>query len=177
MTIRELFRQAVATPMPKQPNNDNASYFEFDAMRGAFQRWVVEDKVARRLVAAARDEARPQARPRRRRKARKRCVTPRSKIFGSSEEQQQVWPVRARTASSPPAVVTPKSATARRCHVSNGGLFEAPIKCVWSRPSIGRMILLSPVTTLWTSAAERQPPSAPVCIRPGGSHVRSFNPF
>ncbi|MET3522202.1 hypothetical protein [Mesorhizobium abyssinicae] len=31
--------------MPKQPINDNASYFEFDVMREAFNRWVDEDKV------------------------------------------------------------------------------------------------------------------------------------
>ncbi|TGT36788.1 hypothetical protein EN812_31575 [Mesorhizobium sp. M4B.F.Ca.ET.169.01.1.1] len=31
--------------MPKQPTNDNASYFEFDVMREAFNRWVDEDKV------------------------------------------------------------------------------------------------------------------------------------
>ena len=46
MTIGELFRTASrCEPMPKQPLNDNASYFEFEVMRGAFQRWVVEDKV------------------------------------------------------------------------------------------------------------------------------------
>lgn len=32
-------------PMPKQPTNDNASYFQFDVMREAFNRWVDEDKV------------------------------------------------------------------------------------------------------------------------------------
>ncbi|MDG4874186.1 hypothetical protein P9273_03615 [Mesorhizobium sp. WSM4935] len=31
--------------MGDEPTNDNNSYFEYDVMRGAFQRWVDEDKV------------------------------------------------------------------------------------------------------------------------------------
>ncbi|WP_036258686.1 hypothetical protein [Mesorhizobium sp. WSM3224] len=29
----------------RNPSNDNTPYFEFEAMREAFNRWVVEDKV------------------------------------------------------------------------------------------------------------------------------------
>ena len=40
--------------MTKQPSNDNGTYFEFDVMRAAFQRWVDEDK-------APEDQWRPRA--------------------------------------------------------------------------------------------------------------------
>lgn len=40
--------------MAKQPSNDNGTYFEFDVMRAAFQRWVDEDK-------APEDQWRPRA--------------------------------------------------------------------------------------------------------------------